>query len=74
MKVNCNNEAEARVMRKALKEFRDRPVTEDQSHDGVRVLVHRREHGTTVEADCLCFGNKGRCHSNPNCPNMGGKA
>lgn len=46
----------------------------DQSLNGVKVIVHRFYdsagvfQGTSVEADCQCFGTYFRCHSNPNCP------
>ncbi len=40
----------------------------DQSQNGVRVIVHRVEGGTYVEADCQCFGVTFRVHSDPNCP------
>lgn len=42
---------------------------EDQSRNGVRVIVYRRwDDGTVVEADCHCFGNPKRVHSNLHCP------
>lgn len=46
----------------------------DQSQNGVKVIVHRfydengEFEGTTVEADCQCFGTFFRAHSNPSCP------
>lgn len=47
-----------------------RHVTEDQSRNGVRVLVHRVPgQGTTVDADCSCFGSDFRAHSRTDCPN-----
>lgn len=45
-----------------------RPRFHDQSRNGVRVLVHRSVNGTTVDADCGCFGLPGRAHTNINCP------
>jgi len=47
---------------------------EDQTRNGVKVIVHRFYDrkglsGTTVEADCQCFGGN-RTHSNPNCPRL----
>jgi hypothetical protein len=44
-------------------------TSEDQSRNGVRVLVRRFDGGTTVEADCSCFGSDFRVHSQPDCPN-----
>lgn len=41
---------------------------DDQSKNGVRVIVRRWKDGTTVEADCKCFGSYLRIHSNPMCP------
>lgn len=41
---------------------------EIQDRNGVRVRVRRSENGSTVEADCRCFGNPRRTHSNPFCP------
>jgi hypothetical protein len=45
-----------------------KPAREDQSRNGVRVIVHRNENGSTVEADCGCFGAPNRLHTNPCCP------
>lgn len=47
---------------------------EDQSKNGVKVIVHRFYDrkglvGTTVEADCKCFGGN-RAHSSPDCPRI----
>jgi hypothetical protein len=42
--------------------------TEDQSRNGVRVIVTRSEDGSVVEADCNCFGSPQRVHSNMFCP------
>jgi hypothetical protein len=47
---------------------RGKPAFEDQSRNGVKVIVRRNENGSVVEADCQCFGGKGRLHSNPYCP------
>lgn len=51
-----------------IPELKPKPVREDQSANGVKVIVHRMEEGTVVEADCECFGIPGRVHSNTNCP------
>ena len=40
----------------------------DQSRNGVRVIVHRWTDGSTVEADCQCFGGAFRSHSTSDCP------
>lgn len=45
-------------------------TVEDQSRNGVRVIVRRFKHGTTVEADCQCFGSPMRAHSRADCPNL----
>lgn len=46
-------------------------AVEDQSKNGVRVIVTRwKSGGTTVDATCQCFGSDFRCHSNPSCPNL----
>lgn len=50
------------------KRVRGRPAREDQSRNGVRVIVRRSEEGSSVEADCSCFGLVQRLHSNTNCP------
>jgi len=45
-------------------------VIEDQSRNGVRVLVHRHPDGSTyVDAACACFGGN-RAHSMSNCPRL----
>ncbi len=41
---------------------------EDQSKNGVRVLVTRTKDGSTVNATCSCFGNIGRVHNTTECP------
>jgi hypothetical protein len=41
---------------------------EDQSRNGVRVIVYRTENGSVVDADCQCFGHPGRLHSTDRCP------
>ena len=41
---------------------------DDQSKNGVRVLVRRSDGGSTVEADCACYGNPQRVHSSRLCP------
>lgn len=45
-------------------------IREDQSRNGVRVIVHRWKdsRGTTVESDCNCLGLPMRAHSNMECP------
>lgn len=41
---------------------------EDQSRNGVKVIVYKFNNGnTTVEADCNCFGYSFRLHSNQYC-------
>lgn len=42
-------------------------MNDDQSKNGVRVIVTRCPEGSTVEADCQYFGSTGRTHSNPTC-------
>ena len=45
-------------------------TVEDQSRNGVRVIVTRyRDGGTYVDASCSCFGSTSRTHSWENCPN-----
>lgn len=39
-----------------------------QDRNGVKVRVRRNEGGSTVVADCSCFGHPFRVHSNVNCP------
>lgn len=46
------------------------PFIEDQSKNGVKVIVSRFSGGTHVEASCNCFGAKNRVHSNPSCVNL----
>lgn len=46
-----------------------RVTTEDQSKNGVRVIVHRYPDGSTVDAGCGCFGSDFRAHSRVDCPN-----
>ncbi len=63
-----------RVIRLGRKLIAETPVKEDQSKNGVKVIVNRFPDGsTTVETDCSCFGGR-RAHSNPNCPNLSRKA
>lgn len=47
---------------------RGKPRREDLSQNGVRVIVHRNENGSTVEADCHCLGSTMHTHSDPYCP------
>jgi hypothetical protein len=39
-----------------------------QDRNGVKVRVHLHDNGTTVDADCQCFGSSQRLHTNPFCP------
>lgn len=39
-----------------------------QDKNGVKVKVTKHENGSTVEADCQCFGAEGRLHSTVSCP------
>ena len=41
---------------------------EDQSANGVKVLVYRNMDGSYVDATCACFGILGRVHSTEMCP------
>ncbi len=41
---------------------------EDQSKNGVRVIVTRFHDGTVVDASCSCFGSEHRVHSTSSCP------
>jgi len=43
-------------------------VVEDQSQNGVKVIVHRKDGCSSVDASCDCFGTPFRAHSDPNCP------
>jgi hypothetical protein len=43
-------------------------TTIDQSKNGVNVKINRFQHGTTVSADCSCFGMPFRTHSTEDCP------
>lgn len=45
---------------------------DDQSNNGVRVWVYRDTNGTSVDADCSCFGNPARVHSTTGCPVLKG--
>lgn len=58
-KVRCRECGHARV---------DRRIREDQSRNGVRVIVWREKNGTVVDAACSCFGIPGRCHNTESCP------
>jgi hypothetical protein len=40
----------------------------DQSKNGVNVKIYRFQHGTTISADCSCFGMPFRTHSTEDCP------
>ena len=42
---------------------------ENQSKNGVKVIVYKYDDGSVVEADCECFGHDQRAHSNMHCPN-----
>jgi hypothetical protein len=47
----------------------ERPIREDQSQNGVKVIVFRFKNGSTVvDASCQCFGTTFRLHSNERCP------
>lgn len=47
----------------------EKPVKEDQSRNGVSVIVHRFKNGSTiVDASCSCFGSTWRLHNNAACP------
>ncbi len=39
-----------------------------QDRNGVKVRVHEHPNGTTVEADCGCFGSPLRVHTSTYCP------
>jgi hypothetical protein len=43
-------------------------MIEDQSRNGVKVIVYRFKNGTSVDAACQCFGAPFRLHSNERCP------
>jgi len=48
---------------------------QDQSRKGVKVIVTKHYEdgvliGTTVDADCQCYGTKFRPHSHERCPNL----
>jgi hypothetical protein len=45
---------------------------EESVVNGVRVRVTRTEQGSSVYADCDCFGHPCRVHSNVRCPNLPG--
>ena len=48
------------------------PTRENQSKNGVRVIVYRWPDGsTTVDASCQCYGMPMRIHDNPFCKNIG---
>ena len=41
----------------------------NQDKNGVKVRVHVHKNGTTtVQADCNCFGDYNRLHTNARCP------
>lgn len=44
-------------------------ITEDQSKNGVHVIVRIFADGRTVEASCECHGTEFRMHSTEHCPN-----
>lgn len=45
------------------------PRVEDQSRNGVRVIVHYDKDGNSgVDADCSCHGMTFRSHSHTHCP------
>lgn len=46
-----------------------RRKVERQDRNGVKVRVTRADDGSTVEADCSCFGHPFRTHSRMTCPN-----
>ena len=47
----------------------EKPMLEDQTRNGVRVVVHRFKSGSTyVDAACQCFGSPRRLHSSEKCP------
>lgn len=57
-----------KICRACRQPVREQPVHDDQSRNGVRVIVHRFKNGSTVvEADCQCFGATFRAHSNDRC-------
>ena len=43
---------------------------EDQSRNGVRVIVYHWPSGTVVVKDCSCMGYEMRAHDNPGCPRL----
>lgn len=47
---------------------RSRKGVRIQDRNGVRVRVHEQDGGTTVEAECSCFGSPTRTHSRESCP------
>jgi hypothetical protein len=56
----------------AIRKLQTAPAVKlDQSKNGVRVIVHLwSDGGRVVDADCQCFGERGRVHSDPRCPRI----
>lgn len=46
------------------------PVTTTTVKNGVKTTVVRTRDGSSVQADCQCFGDDNRCHSTNHCPNF----
>lgn len=47
----------------------EKPVIEDQSRNGVKVVKYTFKNGSTVvDASCQCFGAPLRLHSSEKCP------
>jgi len=47
----------------------EKPAREDQSCNGVKVIVYRFKNcRTVVDASCQCYGATFRLHSNESCP------
>lgn len=60
----CNHKCEHCCPEKTLS-------VEDQSQNGVKVIVTRYKNGmTNVDADCSCLGYEGRAHNTHSCPNL----
>lgn len=51
-----------------MKRIHKQTSREDQSRNGVRVIVYRSDEGSVVDASCECFGSTMRAHSNVLCP------
>ncbi|HSX22582.1 MAG TPA: hypothetical protein VLE97_07400 [Gaiellaceae bacterium] len=67
--ATATQRAKTKTCRTCRQPVAEKPVAEDQTRNGVKVIVYRfKTGGTIVDATCQCFGSPKRLHTNEKCP------